>query len=165
MTRITEKFDAPPVIGQVASGVSTGPGFETRWEGIYEGVRPSEHDGQPMHFFRDGKLGDTPQTLFALPVEDVILDEQSGVGSLVDLRRMLTTARDTEIEGGLTVTILALGRVDDDHDFGGLVVDLDEEAVTIEDPQRRRTYPVVYDLIDQAWITDANGEVREEWNR
>jgi hypothetical protein len=85
--------------------------------------------------------------------------------SLVDLRRMLTTARDTEIEGGLTVTMLALGRVDDDHDFGGMVVDLDDEAVTIEDPQRRRVYPVVYDLIDRAWTTDANGEVREVWSR
>lgn len=68
----TSEFDAFPVVGQRASGISRGTvgrrRYETRWSGIYEGVQASEWTGEPVHAFRDGIIGDTPQGHFAVPL-------------------------------------------------------------------------------------------------
>lgn len=67
-------FSAPPVVGQPAAGSSMGIAkngrvtYKTEWSGIYAGIRPSEHTGEPVHFFRDGQIGGIPQTCFAFPV-------------------------------------------------------------------------------------------------
>ena len=55
----------PLVEGEVASGPTLAGKV---WEGTYVGVKASEHDGQPMHYFRDGHIGGTPQSLFGFPV-------------------------------------------------------------------------------------------------
>lgn len=70
MTTKTCRFisNTAPAFGERVTGVSEGPGYRTEWEGVYEGVKPSEHDGEPVHFFRDGHIGGTPQGCFALPV-------------------------------------------------------------------------------------------------
>jgi hypothetical protein len=70
----TSKFTSPPVVGAVVTGVSEGTAglrrrpYSTAWSGIYEGVRPSDHTGEPVHFFSDGIIGVTPQRCFAFPV-------------------------------------------------------------------------------------------------
>lgn len=77
------EFDAYPVIGKAASGVSRGTThggrrtYETRWSGVYEGVRPSEWTGEPVHCFGAGIIGETPQGCFAIPVAQVIREPAS----------------------------------------------------------------------------------------
>lgn len=63
------EFLTPPVVGDFVGGVSEGPGWRTVWSGVYQGVRPSEHTGEPVHLFADGTIGLIPQRTFALPVE------------------------------------------------------------------------------------------------
>lgn len=62
-----KEFDADPVVGEVVSGRSYGPGYSTRWSGTYQGVVTSEWDGEPMHFLTDGIIGTTPQSCFGHP--------------------------------------------------------------------------------------------------
>jgi hypothetical protein len=62
----THEYDGPLVVGEFVSGVAKGPGYETRFSGIYDGVRDSE--GEPYHYFRDGIIGETPQGFFGHPV-------------------------------------------------------------------------------------------------
>jgi len=68
----TSKFTSPAVVGSVVTGMSEGTTrrrpYSTGWSGIYEGVRPSDWTGEPVHFFRDGIIGETPQRCFAFPV-------------------------------------------------------------------------------------------------
>lgn len=68
----TAAFDTTPVIGQPVTGTTTithpsGAERVTTWAGTYDGLRPSEWDGEPMHFLRDGVLGVTPQGIFGIP--------------------------------------------------------------------------------------------------
>jgi hypothetical protein len=49
---------------------------DPRWNstsaGIYMGIRTSEWDGKPVHFFQDGHINGIEQTCFAFPVEIAI---------------------------------------------------------------------------------------------
>ncbi len=63
-------FLTEPVVGEYVEGEAWGPGYRTRFGGIYEGVRASEWTGEPMHFLRDGFIGRTPQKgLHGIPVD------------------------------------------------------------------------------------------------
>jgi len=42
--------------------------FGTKSSGIYEGVRASQWDKAPYHYFRNGIIGETPQGLHGYPV-------------------------------------------------------------------------------------------------
>ncbi len=72
MMRHTSRFTSPVVTGSVVRGISEGPSgrgsYTTDWSGIYEGIRLSEWTGEPVHFFRDGIIGETPQHCFTIPV-------------------------------------------------------------------------------------------------
>jgi hypothetical protein len=63
-------FDTPPVIGQSVTGSTTFPTLTrtVTWGGTYLGMRPSEHDGEAMHLFKDGFVGDSKQPFHAIPV-------------------------------------------------------------------------------------------------
>jgi hypothetical protein len=65
-------FTSPVVVGEAVTGYSTGPGYRTAFSGVYEGVQVSEWDGEPVHFFRDGIIGDTAQGVFTFPVAQVV---------------------------------------------------------------------------------------------
>lgn len=67
-------FDSEPVVGQLVSGHSDGPGYHSTWSGIYEGVRPSDWDGQPYHYFRDGEINGVKQSHFGHPVDSSTFD-------------------------------------------------------------------------------------------
>lgn len=78
------RFTSPAVIGSVAAGVSeettaSGRSYSTEWSGVYEGVRPSEWTGEPVHSFRAGAIGETPQQRFAIPVSQF---EEAGTRGL-----------------------------------------------------------------------------------
>jgi hypothetical protein len=74
MTTHTSRFTSPVVEGRVVSGISEGTiesghlKYRTEWSGIYEGIRPAESNGEPMHCFRDGVSGHTLAAAFAIPV-------------------------------------------------------------------------------------------------
>lgn len=67
-------FTSEPVIGQLATGIGFGVtrsgklAYLVDWSGVYEGVKPSEWDGEPVHFFRDGDIGGVAQGCHASPV-------------------------------------------------------------------------------------------------
>lgn len=68
--RTVSRFDSEPVVGERVSGTSEGPDVGiSHWRGVYQGVRPSEWDGEPVHVFTDGDINGTPQTCFTLPVD------------------------------------------------------------------------------------------------
>lgn len=67
-TQHRSRFNDTPVEGERITGVSAGPGYTARWSGVYLGVRPSEWDGQPVHFFADGEINGVPQSCHAIPV-------------------------------------------------------------------------------------------------
>jgi hypothetical protein len=108
MNAHTNTFDSEPVVGQLVTGHSDGPGYHSTWSGIYEGVRPSEWDGQPYHYFRDGEINGTPQSHFGHPVDrdafDVAAAAEVIYAEIVD---------DVEAEDTLYVT----DRPDPDYDF------------------------------------------------
>lgn len=66
MTHTFEKNIGQHVTGTSAWGKKTGT-----FAGTYHGVRSSEWDGEPVHFFTDGHINGVPQTTFAFPVEGV----------------------------------------------------------------------------------------------
>jgi hypothetical protein len=43
--------------------------FSSTSAGIYMGIKTSEHDGEAVHFFKDGHINGIQQTCFAFPVE------------------------------------------------------------------------------------------------
>ena len=55
---------SPLVVGTRVVGVD--------FSGVYQGVRASEWDGEPVHFFTDGIIGTTPQGCFAFPVASTV---------------------------------------------------------------------------------------------
>lgn len=70
----SSRFTSDPVVGQHVTGVSTGRRgsrvkYTTEWSGVYQGIKSSEWDGTPVHFFSDGVVGTTPQRCFTLPVD------------------------------------------------------------------------------------------------
>lgn len=74
MNEHTNTFDSEPVAGQLVTGHSDGPGYHSTWSGIYEGVRPSDWDGQPYHYFRDGEINGVKQSHFGHPVDRSTID-------------------------------------------------------------------------------------------
>jgi hypothetical protein len=90
--RHTSRFTSPPVIGQFAEGTSEGPTkggppYSTSWSGIYGGIRPSEFTGgEPVHFFRNGLMGDTPQGRFGLPVSQFTTSACPVCGGVLESR-------------------------------------------------------------------------------
>lgn len=68
----------PLVVGETVRGISFGVtptgrlSYLTPWEGVYEGERASEWDGEPVHFYSGGFIGDVPQACFALPVAQYV---------------------------------------------------------------------------------------------
>jgi hypothetical protein len=90
--RHTSRFTSPPVIGQFAEGTSEGPTkggppYSTSWSGIYGGIRPSEFTGgEPVHFFRNGLVGDTPQGRFGLPVSQFTTSACPVCGGVLESR-------------------------------------------------------------------------------
>lgn len=69
-------IDSDLVVGQRVSGTSTitwsdGTTTETPWGGIYDGRRPSQHDGSDCVYFTDGFIGAVPQGLHGFPVDQI----------------------------------------------------------------------------------------------
>ena len=66
------RFLDAPVVGETVSGISegivNGRAYKGAWTGVYQGIRPSEWTGEPVHFFTDGIINVTPQGCFAIPV-------------------------------------------------------------------------------------------------
>lgn len=62
-------------VGSWVAGLSIGPGYRTEWYATYDGQRPSEWDGEPYHYFREGVLGGRDQSLFGFPVASVRAEE------------------------------------------------------------------------------------------
>lgn len=71
MSEIVTTFDSTPVVGERVTYRTVGPWFTGTGSGIYDGVRPSQHSGEPCHYFRDGEINGTPQTLHGFPVAQV----------------------------------------------------------------------------------------------
>jgi hypothetical protein len=69
---IVTTFDSTPVVGERVTYRTVGPWFTATGSGIYDGVRPSEHDGALCHFLRDGEINGTPQRLHGFPVDQVV---------------------------------------------------------------------------------------------
>ncbi|NCV40146.1 MAG: hypothetical protein EBW11_06230 [Betaproteobacteria bacterium] len=63
--------EEPTLQGKFANGPVAGLSYSTS-AGIYMGVRTSEWDGKPVHFFQDGHINGIEQTCFAIPVEIAI---------------------------------------------------------------------------------------------
>ena len=82
MNTRTNTFDSEPVVGQLVSGHSDGPGYHSTWSGIYEGIRPSQWDGQPYHYFRNGEINGVPQSTFGLPVDRDTFDMDAAAAAV-----------------------------------------------------------------------------------
>jgi hypothetical protein len=67
-TEHTSTFDATPRIGERVTGRGSGPGYTSTWSGVYDGIRPSEWDGVPHHWLRDGEINGIAQRVFTFPV-------------------------------------------------------------------------------------------------
>jgi hypothetical protein len=78
------------IVGERVAGVSEPWG--TTWEGVFDGIRLSDWDDVLYAYFKDGQVGDTPQTRFGFPIghlptptiADVTVkpkDEDDGFGS------------------------------------------------------------------------------------
>lgn len=63
-------FDGPLVVGEFVTMRNLKYGG--RSGGVYQGIRRSDWTGEPVHFFKDGYIGVTPQTSFAIPVAVVV---------------------------------------------------------------------------------------------
>jgi hypothetical protein len=57
--------------GQRVEGQKVGKSFRSTWSGIYDGQRPSEHDGVMCHYFRDGDINGIAQGLHGFPVSQM----------------------------------------------------------------------------------------------
>lgn len=53
--------------------VMTGPTpAGSDWIGVFDGVRLSEHDGSPMAYFVNGRIGETRQSIFGFPIAKMV---------------------------------------------------------------------------------------------
>lgn len=69
----TSEFTSTPAVGCLTTGVSrgmtpNGAQFVREWSGEYRGISASEWTGEPVHMFVNGRIGETPQGCFAIPV-------------------------------------------------------------------------------------------------
>lgn len=89
MSKHTARFTSDPVIGEIVYGTSEGSHddgrtYSTNWYGRYQGTkRESALGGEPdvlLHVFTDGYLGDTYQSVFAIPVDQFPNGEQAIAG-------------------------------------------------------------------------------------
>lgn len=76
----TRTFTTPPVVGQRVEGTTVGMkngkvDYRATWDGIYQGVRPSEHTGEPIHFLTDGHINGLYQATQGFPVNTVITED------------------------------------------------------------------------------------------
>lgn len=62
------EWDAEPVVGEHAGCMVWNNGTGSRVEGTYLGIINDPVDGDPVHMFRDGIMGITPQSLCGIPV-------------------------------------------------------------------------------------------------
>jgi hypothetical protein len=104
----TNTFDSEPVVGQRVTGHSDGPGYHSTWSGIYEGVRPSEWDGQPYHYLRDGEINGAPQATFGHPVDRDTFDMGAAAAAIY-----ATIVEDVEAED----TLYRTDRPTADYDY------------------------------------------------
>lgn len=87
--RTSDEIVTPLVEGAVVHGISrtrVGRGRRTKvvtttWSGIYRGVRASEWNGEPVHFFETGIMGVTPQRCFTISVAAVAQVRAAGAQS------------------------------------------------------------------------------------
>lgn len=66
-------FDTTPIPGQYVTGTQwpeKTPHKRGTFAGAYMGVRKSEWDGAPVHFFIDGHINNVPQPCFTMPVAE-----------------------------------------------------------------------------------------------
>lgn len=54
--------------GAWVEGASTSGSHRATWAGTYDGERPSQHDGIPYRYFRNGHINGHPQVIFGFPV-------------------------------------------------------------------------------------------------
>lgn len=84
MTRLTEKH-----IGHHVTIRQTIHGRESFSSGTYQGVRPSEHTGKPVHVFTDGEINGIPQGIHAFPADQ---DHEVMDGRVERTERVVRTA-------------------------------------------------------------------------
>lgn len=71
--------------GTRCMGVATGPDYSTPWDGYYVGEEASEHDGEPMHMFRDGHINGIPQAHMGKPVAQFVSsDDVAHLSPVID---------------------------------------------------------------------------------
>lgn len=84
-----------PAPGERVRVITDGTAGHGSWhaesEGTYQGVRPSEWTGEPMHMFTDGVINGVPQAIFGFPVAEVRRydghDAPAGAGDDVEAYR------------------------------------------------------------------------------
>lgn len=75
MVRTIHTFDEPLTLGRYVTGtyqvIARRP-VSGRFAGTYMGIRKSEWDGEPVHFFMGGFIGTTPQPYHAFGADQEI---------------------------------------------------------------------------------------------
>lgn len=116
-TYLVENATNQPLIpGAFITGTSVGRhprtgrvAFRSTWDGVYVGVVPSEHTGEPVHLFRQGHINGVAQSSHAFPAETLVAPDAAALPRTA--RRVIAAAESV----GYAVSTKVTDRVSDDR--------------------------------------------------